>query len=499
VTDVLLGVDVGTASSKGVLVDPNGELVASAERPHGTSMPRPGWFEHDAEQVWWADFRALCGELLPRVQGRVAGVGVSGIGPCLLPADEEGRPLRPAILYGIDTRAAQEIEELNRTYGADRVLARCGSPLTSQAVGPKLLWLRRHEPDVWARTRLLLMAHTFVVHRLTGAYVLDHHAASQCDPLYDLGAGRWIEDWAAGVAPGLPLPELAWPADVVGHVTPAAATETGLPAGVPVVTGSIDAWSEALSAGVRRPGDLMLMYGSTMFLIEVGGDLRPDARLWLTRGLFPGPLTRAAGMATSGALTGWFRELVGGPPFETLLEEAAAVPPGAEGLLVLPYFAGERTPVFDPSARGVISGLTLGHGRGHVYRALLEGTAYGVRHNLEVMAEAGGAPTRVRAVGGGTQGGLWAQIVSDVLGRTQEVPAVSLGASYGDALLAAIGAGCATQDTEWNRTGTVVEPRPEAHETYARLYARYRDLYPALRPTMHQLAELQSHPGRSTP
>jgi xylulokinase len=498
VTDLLLGVDIGTASSKGVLVDPNGELVASAERPHATSMPRPGWFEHDAEQVWWADFRALCGELVPRVQGRVAGVAVSGIGPCLLPADEEGRPLRPAILYGIDTRAAQEIEELDRTYGADRILARCGSPLTSQAVGPKLLWLRRHEPDVWARTRRLLMAHTFVVHRLTGAYVLDHHAASQCDPLYDLRAGRWIEEWATDVAPGLLFPELAWPADVVGHVTPPAARETGLPAGVPVAAGSIDAWSEALSAGVRRPGDLMLMYGSTMFLIEVGGELRPDARLWLTRGLFPGPLTRAAGMATSGALTGWFRELVGGPPFETLLEEAAAVPPGAEGLLVLPYFAGERTPIFDPSARGMISGLTLGHGRGHVYRALLEGTAYGVRHNLDVMEEAGGAPTRVRAVGGGTQGGLWAQIVSDVLGRTQEVPAVSLGASYGDALLAAIGAGRATQDTEWNRTGTVVEPRPEAHETYARLYEQYRELYPALRPTMHQLAELQSHHGRST-
>jgi xylulokinase len=488
---LLLGLDIGTSSSKAVLVDPEGRLVASAERGHGLSMPRPGWFEHDAEKVWWADLGALWAELAPRAGGRLAGICVSGIGPCLLPADEQGRPLRPAILYGIDTRAEREIEELTERYGAERILERCGSPLTSQAIGPKLAWLRRHEPEVWSRTSRMLMAHTFVVLRLTGAYVLDHHSASQCDPLYDLRAGRWIGEWADEIAPGLELPSLAWSGEVVGRVTPAAAGATGLPAGTPVTTGTIDAWAEALSAGVRRPGDLMLMYGTTMFMVEVSGEPRPDRRLWLTRGVFPGSYTRAAGMATSGALTAWFRELVGSPPFESLLAEAAAVPPGAGGLVVLPYFAGERTPIFDPAARGLVCGLTLSHGRGHLYRALLEATAYGVRHNLEVMEGGGGEVSRLKAVGGGTRGGLWAQVVSDVIGLPQEVPAITLGASYGDALLAAIGTGLVPQGTDWNRVAEVVEPRPEAHDAYARLYPLYRDLYPATREAMHALAALQ--------
>jgi xylulokinase len=489
---LLLGLDIGTGSSKAVLVDPEGRLVASAERSHGLSMPRPGWFEHDAEGVWWADVRALWSELAPRAGGRLAGICVSGIGPCLLPADESGAPLRPAILYGIDTRAEREIEELTERYGEDRILERCGSLLTSQAVGPKLAWLRRAEPDVWARTRRLLMAHTFAVLRLTGAYVLDHHSASQCQPLYHLRAERWITEWAEEIAPGLELPRLTWPGEVVGHVTPAGAEASGLPAGTPVTTGTIDAWAEALSVGVRRPGDLMLMYGTTMFMVAVSREPRVDRRLWLTRGVFPGSFTRAAGMATSGALTVWLRELVGSPPFETLLAEAAEVPPGAGGLVVLPYFAGERTPIFDPAARGVVCGLTLGHGRGHLYRALLEATAYGVRHNLEVMANGGGEMPRLKAVGGGTRGGLWAQVVSDVTGLPQEVPAITLGASYGDALLAAIGAGLARPGTDWSRTAEVVQPRPEAHETYARLYRLYRDLYPATRDAVHELARLQA-------
>lgn len=489
--EVVLGVDIGTSSSKGVLARViDGYVLARAERPHDVSMPRPGWFEHNSETDWLEGFLAIVAELLPATGGNLSGICISGIGPCLLPVNEADQPLRPAILYGIDTRAQLEIEELDREIGADNILARCGSRLTAQAVGPKLLWLRRHEPEIWAQTHRFLMASSFIVHRLTGEYILDHHSASQCVPMYDLGRGLWADDWLAEIAPGLELPRLVWPAEIVGHINKEEARATGLPAGLPVAAGTIDAWSEALSVGVRNPGDMMLMYGTTMFMVRVVESVAPDPRLWLTDGIFPGTRTQAAGMATSGALTAWFRELVGGLPYETLLDEAAAVPAGSEGVLVLPYFAGERTPLFDPNARGVISGLTLSHGRGHVYRALLEATAMGVRHNLDVMTETGEPPKRIRAVGGGTRGSLWPQIVSDVLGLPQEVATQTVGASYGDALLAAIATELVPLSTTWFQLSHVVEPQPSHKATYDRLYEIYLELYPATAAHVHALGRI---------
>ncbi|MBF6612615.1 MAG: FGGY-family carbohydrate kinase [Chloroflexi bacterium] len=490
-SDLLLGIDIGTSSSKGVLARPNGEVVATSTRAHDLSLPRPGWAEHDAEAVWWADFTAICADLLRHADGPVAAVCVSGIGPCLLPADGAGRPLRPAILYGIDTRAIREIAELTERYGAERILSRCGSLLTSQAVGPKLAWLRRNEPEVWVRTRHMFMASSFIVYRLTGEYVLDHHSASQCDPLYDLQENRWIEEWAAEIAPGLSLPRLLWPAEVAGAVTPDAAKATGITVGTPVVAGTIDAWAEAASVGVREPGDLMLMYGTTMFLVEVVAAPKPHPGLWSTAGIFPGTYSLAAGMATSGALTAWLRDIAGGLPYEELVGEAAQVAPGSDGLVALPYFAGERTPLFDPRARGVICGLTLSHSRGHLYRALLEATGYGTRHIFEVMREAGGGGKRLVAVGGGTKGGLWAQIVSDVTGREQVLPRQTIGASYGDALLAGMGSGLVKQAVEWNPPAAVVVPEPHTRQLYDTLYLVYRELYPATRPAAHALADLQ--------
>jgi xylulokinase len=490
-SELLLGVDIGTSSSKGVLTRPDGRVVATAVRPHDLSLPRPGWAEHDAEKIWWEDFRAICAELMREAAGEVAAVCVSGLGPCLLPADAEGRPLRPAILYGIDTRATREIEELSERYGAETILERCGSPLTTQAVGPKLLWLRRNEPDVWEQTRYFLMASSFIVHRLTGEYVLDHHSASQCDPLYDIKENRWIEEWAGEIGPGLALPRLLWPSEVAGEVTPTAAEATGIPAGTPVAAGTIDAWSEAASVGVREPGDTMLMYGTIMFMVEVLNEARASPSLWGTTGLFPGTHNLAAGMSTSGALTGWLKRISGDPPYETLVEEGTRVPPGSDGLVVLPYFAGERTPLFDAKARGIICGLTLSHGRGHLYRALLEGTAYGVHHIFEVMREVSGGGRRLVAVGGGTKGGLWTQIVSDVTGKPQELPTETIGASYGDAHLAAIASGLIEPSTEWNSISAVVEPDTELSEVYGTLYNIYRDLYPAVRSQAHALAELQ--------
>ncbi|MFD8495860.1 FGGY-family carbohydrate kinase [Amycolatopsis sp. NPDC059657] len=492
---LVLGIDIGTSSSKGVLADACGKILARASVPHETSAPRPGYFEHDADHVWWADFLTLSRELVAAADGRpLAGVAVSGIGPVLLPADASGRPLRPAILYGVDTRASVEIAELTAELGAESIVDRAGTALSSQAVGPKWRWLARHEPDVFARASLFLMASSYLVHRLTGEYVLDHHSASQCDPMYDLRAGDWAHDWAERVAPGIELPRLAWPTEVVGTVSAAAASETGLPKGLPVTAGTVDAWAEAASVGVRDPGDTMVMYGTTMFLIQVLADPRPHTGLWTTQGAFPGTYSLAAGMATSGSITDWLRKLVGSD-YAALVEEASAVPAGSRGLLMLPYFAGERTPLFDPDARGVIAGLTLGHGRAELYRAALEGIAYGVRHNLEAMGASGGQAGRLVAVGGGTQGGLWTQIVSDVTGMEQQVPVETIGAALGDALLAAVAVGLEPDIAAWNPVRSTVEPDAERRAAYDEFYPHYRALYSSTVEVAHFLADRQNSAG----
>ncbi|MFI5957492.1 FGGY-family carbohydrate kinase [Cryptosporangium sp. NPDC051539] len=487
----LLGIDIGTASTKAVLATPDGRIVAQAHRAHGMDLPRPGWVEVDAEQVWWGDVVSLARELTGRAPGPIAGVCVSGVGPCLLLCDEKLQPVRPAILYGIDSRASAEIAELNARHGPERLLEHCGKALSSQAVGPKLLWARRHEPVAWERAAGWYSSHSFAVARLTGEYVLDHHTASQCDPLYDLRANDWSADFLAELTPDLPAPRLAWPGEVVGQVHAAAAEETGLPVGTPVCAGTIDAWAEAFSAGVRRPGDLMLMYGSTMFFVQVLESYRAHPTLWTTAGTEAGRYTLAAGMATSGSLTAWVRDLTGGAPFETLVAEAAEVPPGSDGLLVLPYFAGERSPLLDPQARGLIAGLTLRHGRGHLYRAVYEGIAYGIRQILELLDAGGGPASRIVAVGGGTRGGLWPQIVSDVTGRTQLLPAETIGASYGGALLAAVGTGLVPPDTDWATGHVELTPRPANGPRYEPLYRTYTELYPAVKRQMHTLAHYQ--------
>lgn len=422
----------------------------------------------------------------------IAAVTVSGLGPCLVACDAQVRPVRPAILYGIDSRAEAEITELTTRLGADEIVRRGGSALSSQAVGPKIAWLRRHEPQAWAATRFLHSAHDFVAHRLTGEYVIDHHTASQFDPLYDMTTGGWNQAWAAEVAGRVPLPRLVWPGQVVGPLTAEAARLTGLPAGIPVVAGTVDAWAEALSAGVRGPGDLMVMYGSTMFLVLYAEQAAFHPALWCTAGVFPGTRTYAAGMATSGRLMRWLSSLTG-LGFAAADQAAAAIPAGADGLICLPYFAGERSPLFDPAARGAFAGLTLRHGAGHLIRAGYEAVAYGVRHNLEVMAGLDVGPARAVAVGGGTQGGLWTQIVSDVTGLPQQIPAVTIGAAYGDAMLGAAATGTAPDPFSWNPVASTVVPDPSARPAYDAAYACYREFGELITPVSHTLAATQQH------
>ena len=326
-------------------------------------------------------------------------------------------------------------------------------------MGPKLEWVYRHEPEVFERATGFYGSTSYITAKLTGEYTQDHNTASHSGPLYATREFDWNREWAGGICRHLALPRLVWPGEVVGTVQPDAAAATRVPAGTPVVAGTLDAYSEAFSVGVRHPGDRMLMYGSTMFLVQIIDTYQTDPTLWTTTGVERRTLALAAGTSTAGSLMSWLQTVTGAARIETLLAEAQAVPPGAEGLLVLPYFAGERTPVFDPHARGVFVGLTLRHGRGHLIRAAYEGIAFGIRQILERFDDAQPA-SRTVAVGGGLRSPIWAQTVSDVTGRTQLVPEQAIGASYGDALLAAIGVGLVPQATDWAKIARVIEPIP---------------------------------------
>lgn len=484
-----LGVDIGTFETKGVIVSARGEIVAQAARAHRMQVPQPGWAEHDAEQDWWGDFVHVTRKMLAESRidpASIAAIGASGIGPCMLPVDEAGTPLMNAVLYGVDTRAAQEIDDLTRDIGADVILARCGNALTSQAVGPKILWLKRNRPEIFARTCKILNSSSFLVHRLTGRFTIDHYSAGSFSPFYLLDRQGWSDELAPGIIAMDQLPELLWTTDIAGHVTAKAAAETGLAEGTPVIAGTIDAAAEAVSVGVLNAGDLMLMYGSTIFIILITPERVRDGRLWYAPWLFPGQHGSMAGLSTSGTLTHWFRdnfakELPAETAVVTLAQEAEASPPGARGLVLLPYFSGERTPIHDTRARGILFGLDLTHTRADMFRAVLEGIAHGTRHVLDTYAEAGQAPGTIYAVGGGTRNRVWSQATSDISGRSQVLRRKTIGASYGNAFLAALALGDATPADidRWNPVSSEITPKPELKAMYDQRHAVFRGLYPA--------------------
>ena len=503
----LIGVDIGTYSSKGVLVTAAGQIVASHTVPHGMDMPKPGFFEHDADRVWWHDFVEIVQHLF-RISGvdpkQVLGVGTSAIGSCVLPINEKGRPLRPGILYGIDTRAMKEIEYLEERLGRDRVFERGGSHLSSQASGPKILWIKNHEPEIFEKARWFLTSEAYLVYRLTGKASIDIYTAGGYAPLHDVHKHDWVDAKTAElITPLERLPKTYWSHEVVGYVTGEAARETGLAIGTPVVAGTTDAASEAISAGVAEFGDMMLMFGSSIFFIMKTADLVKTQRFWSANFLEKGAYAFLGGMSTSGSLTTWFRdqfaqreselENAGGEnAYAVLARLAADSRPGANGLIVLPYFEGERTPLHDPRAKGIWFGLSLKHTRGDLYRSLLEGVAFGIRHNFESMAEEGVHPKRDLAVGGGTRSALWMQIVADVCGQELIIPQQQIGASYGDAFLAAVGVGLypnLTQIKEWVSVKEVIKPEGANQTEYDFNYQIFRQLYPATKEMMHRLTD----------
>jgi len=482
-----LGVDIGTYEAKGILCDEQGKIIAQAVRAHQMLVPQAGWAEHDADADWWGGFCALTRELLAKSAlpaAKIASVATSGIGPCMLPVDDQGTALMKAVLYGVDARATQEIDELTGEIGKQTLLRDSGNLLSSQSVGPKILWLKKNRPEIFARTHKILTSTSLLVYRLTGNSVIDHYSAASFHPLYNIETQDWQDIYADRIIAAEFLPSLKWTTDIAGLVTDEAARQTGLQAGTPVITGTIDAAAEAISIGVNRGGEMMMMYGSTMFFIQVTDKPHPHPALWYAPWLFEGQHASLAGTSTSGTLTRWFcqqfaRDLPPAQAMSQLAEEAASSPAGARGLFMLPYFSGERTPLYDPQARGVIFGLDLSHDRGDIYRALIEGIAYGVRDVLSAYGAAGLVPTTIASAGGGLKNGLWAQAVCDIIAQPQCLREKTIGAAYGDCFLGALAVGAVTvQDIErWNPIVKILQPDATLVDFYAQGFKVFKALY----------------------
>ncbi|MFV2061946.1 MAG: FGGY-family carbohydrate kinase [Chloroflexota bacterium] len=487
-----LGIDIGTFESKGVIADAEGHVIATATRPHQMLVPQPGWAEHRPREDWWGDFVAITHELLAASgldPNAIDAVASSAIGPCMLPLDARGEPLMNGVLYGVDTRATAQIASLTAGIGEAAILEACGNALTTQSVGPKILWLKETHPDLYARTAKVLTSTSYLTWKLTGEYVIDHYTAASFSPLYDVNRLDWTADLAPHILPLDRLPQLRWSTEIAGRVSGAASVETGLAEGTPVTVGTIDAAAEAVSVGVQKPGEMMLMYGSTIFIVEVTDRPVRDRRLWYAPWLFPGAHTSMAGLATSGTLTRWFRdELAPGVTFEELVHDAESSPKGAKGLLCLPYFSGERTPIHDPHAKGAFFGLDLTHTRADMFRAVLEGIAAGTAHVLETYRELDIAPRKVLAVGGGTRNAVWLQATSDLGQVPQVIREKTIGASYGDAFLAAVAVGAADpgQIADWNPVVRTVTP--ETVPAYVRQYPLWKALYAQTKDIAHALA-----------
>jgi xylulokinase len=483
---VLLGLDLGTTAVKAVVLDPQRGIVASDSLRNEPASPHAGWSEQDAG-AWLANALAL----IPRVcavagirTDAITGLGVAGCVPCVLLLDADDEPLRPALLYN-DARAHAEIDELSAELDPREVLRRTGAGVTQQSVGPKLRWLQRHEPATWARTARIAGSYDWVAGYRADAAFSERNWALESG-LYDLDDDDYASDLcaAAGIDRSM-LGPIRDPRQVIGGVSGDVADQTGLRAGIPVVAGLADHVSSAFAAGLAEHGDLLVKLGGSVDVLACSDRPLLDARLYLDAHPSPGLWLPNGCMASGGSGVRWFqRELAAGARLDVLDTEAAETPPGAAGIVMLPYLLGEKTPLNDPLATGAIVGLSAAHGRGHVFRAVLESFAYGVRHHLEVLAEHGVRPARARVTNGGASSALWKQIVADVTGLVLEPVLDHPGSALGAAYAAGMGTGAFAEWSEIGRfvtLGKPILPRPQTAAVYAARYRAYRELYAALR------------------
>jgi xylulokinase len=482
----LLGIDIGTTATKGILLHPIRGIAAEAEAPVQLISHKAGWAEENPEE-WWrnvGDVTQKCFREAGIANKEVGGVGVSGMVPTLILLDSHGKLLRPSIQQN-DARSFKEILDFRGQVDESDILQRTGSAITQQSIGPKLLWLCHNEPEVMEQASHLMGSYDFIVHQLTGCFSCERNWALESG-LFDLRRQDWDERLLGlSTISRKWLGKVHWPGEIVGGVTLEAARHTGLAEGTPVVAGSADHIASAFSAGVKSPGDVLVKLGGAGDILYDLDELVVDSRLFLDYHVIPGKFLINGCMAASGSIIKWFRaHFAPDADYPDLDREGSSVPFGSEGLVLLPYFLGEKTPINDPLARGVIFGLTLSHTRGHVYRAILEGIAYGFRHHLSVLAERNLRANKARVTNGGARSALWKQVTADVLGIPLEEVAHHPGSSLGAAFVAGMGAG---QFKNWGEIerfveiSAVVRPNPDAHQRYQQLFEIYRDLYETLK------------------
>jgi xylulokinase len=470
----LVGLDVGTTGVKALRISADGQIVARAEEGYPLSTPQPGWAEQDPED-WWRAAEAALAE----VGGDgVAGVGLSGQMHGLVALDEGDRVLRPAILWN-DQRTGEECAEIEAMFGLRELVQLTGNRALPGFTAPKLLWLRRHEPDVYARIAHVLLPKDYVRLRLTGEHATDVADASGT-LLFDVAQ----RGWSAEVLQALEIPAECVPEALE---SPAVSGQTG--DGLPVAAGAGDQAAGALGVGVDRPGPLSVVLGTSgvVFAAQPAFAADPDGRVHAFCHAVPDGWHAMGVMLSAAGSLGWLRHVVApGEPADNVVAEAEPWPPGVEGLTFAPYLAGERTPHPDPDARGAFTGLSLRHDRGALWRAMLEGVAYGLRDSLELLRSLGATPEVGRVSGGGARSELWLRIVASVLGLPLERMESEEGSAFGAALLAGVRAGVFADAAEAAarcvRARDRIEPDPAWAKVYAGGYDRYRLLYPTLKP-----------------
>jgi xylulokinase len=503
-----LGIDIGTYSSKGVLTNGEGEVICRASVPHGMENPRLNYYEHDADAVWWHDFCAISKSLIKSANispTEIRAVGGSTLGSDCLPVDREGNPLRKAILYGIDARSDKEIRELTEYYGKEKVKELFGRPIVSGDVAAKILWIKHNEPEIYQKTYKFLTGSSFLTEKLTGEYVIDRFLGIASFRPFYREDGSIREEMCEPICRPDQLAEGRVVTDIIGVVTAAAAAETGLAEGTPVITGTGDSTAEAISIGVLAPDDMMVQFGSSLFYYCCTDHMVKDDRVRGNTFTIPGTYSVAGGTNNAGTLQKWYRDLYfpdlleeerqgGRNAYAAMMDGMDSISPGSEGLITIPYFAGERTPVNDPDARGMVIGLTNKHTRTHLYRSCLESIAFSVAQHVQIFRDNGLNPQKIMAAGGGTKNLLWMQMVADICGLPVHIARETEGASYGDALMAAIGCGYYKDFKSLKKVikvSQVLTPDWEKHKAYQPYYHLFEELYRENCGNMHQLAALQ--------
>jgi xylulokinase len=488
----VIGLDIGTTSTIGVLIRLPDEVVRLVSLPVTLTSSHPGWAEENPEE-WWSNVCSITRELV-KTEGlkpsQLAGIGVAGMVPALVVLDGSGNILRPSIQQS-DGRCGQEVDLLRREIDERSFVEIAGNGITQQLIAAKLRWLERHEPAIFQSIATVFGSYDYINWRLTGARTIEQNWALE-GGLIDLRSNRLSDALLAHThLPASAFPRLARSTDIVGHVSETAAAQTGLPAGVPVVAGSADLIASALAAGLVKPGDTLLKFGGSIDVLVATDRPRPDRRMFLDYHLIPGLYVPNGCMSTGGSGLNWFannfaaatKSLAassGLSVHQYLDRMAAQIPAGADGVRIIPYFLGEKTPIHDASARGAITGLSLNHDVGHLWRALLEAYAYAIAHHMEVFAEMGHPLEKFRACDGGAGSRVWMQIVSDVIGKPVQLLKGHPGSCLGAAWTAAMGTGIAGQ---WSGVekfvleDELILPNLSNGPTYAAGYRIFRDTY----------------------